>query len=258
MFNYIRAECYKLLRRKYTYVALAVMLALETLFVSMFAFHNSHSFETPFSAAVIMIVELGSIGFCACLITGDIVFGGQYKNSTLKNEVSFGLSRTRIYLGKLIAQTLLSIMYMLIMVGFFVGACAVALPHGIGGFPSDTDALIIVGYFLAVGLPLWIGGQAVACMCQFLFQGEMTSSFAYVGIIFVLNTVVEIAGLLIEGNVGEFLLKSCSYFPLPMLGAANSLVGDWNYLGKACGVGLFWLVVSTAAGMYGFNRKEIK
>ena len=96
MFNYIRAEIYKLLHRPYTYIALGVMLVLEALYASMFAFHNAHSMVTPFGGAIITIVEMGVIGFCTCLLTGDIVFAGQYKNSTLKNEVSFGLSRTQI------------------------------------------------------------------------------------------------------------------------------------------------------------------
>jgi len=258
MFNYIRAECYKVLRRKYTYVTLAIMLALEGFFVAGFAFHNAHSLPTPFSGAVTFIVDLGAIGFCTCLLTGDMVFAAQYKNSTLKNEVSFGLSRARIYLGKLIAQTLLSIVYMVIMVGLFVGVCAIALPHGVEGFPSDADALTIVGYFLAAGLPLWIGAQAAACMCQFLVQGDTAASFLYVGLIYVLDTVVELVGLLTGGPVGQTLLKVCKYLPRPMLEAAKSVVGDWAYLGQACLVGLFWVVVCTAIGLYGFQKKEIK
>ena len=255
MLNYIRAELYKLLRRPYTYIALGILLALEALYASMFAFHNAHSMATPFGGAIVTIVELGTIGFCVCLLTGDIVFAGQYKNSTLKNEVSFGLSRTRIYLGKLIAQTLLSVLYLVVMMGFSV---CLPMASEADAFYSASDALTIVGYFLAAGLPLWIGGQAVACMCQFLIGGDMAASFAYVGIVFVLETFLGVAGLLIRGPVGELLIKVVEYFPRPMLDAASSVVGDWGYLGKAWLVGLFWLVACTAIGLSGFNRKEIK
>lgn len=259
MLNYIRAEIYKLLHRPYTYITLGVMLALEALYASMFAFHNAHSMATPFGGAVVTIVELGTIGFCICLLTGDIVFAGQYKNSTLKNEVSFGLSRTQIYLGKLLAQTLLSIVYLLIMMAFFLGLCAVCLPMESGaGFYSASKALTIVGYFLAAGLPLWIGAQAVACMCLFLVNGEMAGSFLYVGIVFVLEAFVDLAGLLIRGPVGNALLKAVPYFPVRMLNEAKAVVGDMAYLGKAWLVGAFWLIVCTAVGLYGFHRKEIK
>ena len=258
MLNYIRAEVYKMLRRPYIYIALGILLALEALFTSMFAFHNAHSLITPFGGAVVSVVEMGAVGFCTCLITGDIVFAAQYKNSTLKNEVSFGLSRTRIFLGKLLAQTLLSIVYLVVMMAFFLGLCAIVLPMEPGNFYSAPEALAIVGYFLAVGLPLWIGGQAVVCMCLFLVNGEMASSFLYVGIVFVLEAMVDLAGLLIGGPVGEMLLKAVPYFPVRMLSEAKSVVGDMGYLGRAWIVGAFWVIVCTAAGLYGFHRKEIK
>lgn len=259
MLNYIRAEIYKLLRRPYTYITLGVLLALEGLFASMFAFHNSHSSPTPFGEAIIQMVDMGTIGFAICLLTGDIVFAGQYKNSTLKNEVSFGLSRTRIYLGKLLTQTLLSIAYLAVMMTFFLGLCAIVLPtETVFGFHSTRDGLIIVGYFLSVGLPLWIGAQAAVCMCQFLVGGEMAASFLYVGIVFVLHSILELSGLLLRGGVGPLLLKICPYFPIPMLNGAKSVVGDWLYLNKAWLVGAFWVVACTAVGLYGFHRKEIK
>lgn len=257
MLNYIRAEVYKLLHRPYTYVTLAVMLALEALYASMFAFHNSHSMATPFGGAVVTIVEMGFIGFCICLLTGDIVFAGQYKNSTLKNEVSFGLSRTQIYLGKFLAQTLLSIVYLVVMMAFFLGLCAVCLPMESSAFYSAANAMTIVGYFLAAGLPLWIGAQAALCMCLFLVNGEMASSFLYVGIMFVLETILDVAGLLIGGGVGRLLLEVVQYFPVRMLSGAKAVVGDPVYLGQAWLVGAFWVAASTAVGLYGFKKKEI-
>ena len=259
MLNYIRAEVYKLLHRPYTYITLGVMLALEALYASMFAFHNAHSMATPFGGAVVTIVEMGFIGFCICLLTGDIVFAGQYKNSTLKNEVSFGLSRTQIYLGKFLAQTLLSIVYLVVMMAFFLGLCAVCLPmESSAGFYSAANGMTIVGYFLAAGLPLWIGAQAALCMCLFLVNGEMASSFLYVGIVFVLETILDVAGLLIGGGVGRLLLEVVQYFPVRMLSEAKAVVGDPVYLGQAWLVGAFWVAVCTAVGLYGFKKKEIK
>ncbi|MCI8915218.1 MAG: ABC transporter permease subunit [Oscillospiraceae bacterium] len=259
MLNYIRAEAYKLLCRPYTYITLAVMLALEGIFAEGFAFHNSHSSATPFGGAIVNIVGMGVIGFCMCMLTGDIVFAGQYKNSTLKNEVSFGLSRTRIYLGKLIAQTLLSLVYLVVMMAFFIGLCAICLPmEGPAGFYSSGDALFIVGYFLAAALPLWLGAQAAMCMCLFLTSGEMTSYFLYVGLVFVLETVVDVVGLLVGGGFGELLLNIRRHFPGFLMDATKSLVGDWGHMGKVWLVGAFWVAACTAIGLYGFHKKEIK
>lgn len=255
MLNYIRAEVYKLLRRKYTYIALGVMLALEALLVWGFVFINSNGGHSTFANNVLIITMMGGIGFCTCLLTGDIVFAGQYKNSTLKNEVSFGLSRTRVYLGKFIVQTLLSLAYMVIMVMFYVAGCWLFLFQD----PEmDWKAVQIIGYFLAVGLPLWVGGQAAACMCQFLINGDLAASFVYVGMIFASNAFIELTGLIIQGGVGRTLLKIYEHLPSPMLETAKSVVGDPVFLGKAWIVGLFWVAACTAIGLYGFYRKEIK
>ena len=111
---------------------------------------------------------------------------------------------------------------------------------------------------LAAGLPLWVGAQAALCMCLFLVNGEMASSFFYVGIVFVLETIFDVAGLLAGGPVGDALLTICRYFPRNMLDGAKAVVGDWMYLGKAWLVGAFWVAVCTAIGLYGFRKKEIK
>lgn len=268
MLNYIRAEVYKLLRRPYTYIALGVVLAIEALIVAGHIYHNVHSgpsAQSAFGGSIVLVTMFGAVGFCACMITGDIVFAGQYKNSTLKNEVSFGLSRTHIYLGKLAAQTLLSIVYMIVLVGFFVGACAVFLPIAPvveAGEPiyytPAADALIIVGYYLAVGFPLWIGAQAVLCACQFLVQGEVMWSLLYVGFVFVLNVFLEVAAALTGGAAGHTLYQISQYLPSPMLSKAKEVIGDPVFLGKAWIVGLFWVVAATAVGLYGFSKKEIK
>lgn len=258
MLNYIRAEIYKVLRRKYVYVALGIMLVLEALLVAANVFHNANGLATYFGENIVFVTELGSIGFCIVLLTGDMVFAGQYKNSTLKNEVSFGLSRERIYLGKLISQTLLSVLYLVVMMGFFIAACAIFLPHSMDVYFSDTFSLAIVGYYLAVGFPLWVGAQAACCMCLFLIHSDMVASIVYMGIVFTLDTVVQLAGILIRGPVGRALMDAYWWFPGPVLGAAKGSVGDWAFLGKAWIVGAFWLVACTAIGLYGFKRKEIK
>ncbi len=270
MLNYIRAEIYKLLHRKYTYIALGIFLALEGLLIAGFVFHNSHSYPTYFAQAITFIVSMGTIGFCTCLLTGDMVFAGQYKNSTLKNEVSFGLSRTRIYLGKLIAQTLLSIAYLVVMMGFFIGLCAILLPHDPNvaitspdivipaGYTGDSGALRIVGYYLAVGFPLWVGGQAATCACLFLLASDIGASFAAVFLTMMFHTVVELAGILTPGPAGDVLIQISKHMPASMLSTAPSVVGNPVFLGKAWLVGAFWVVVCTAVGLYGFHKKEIK
>ena len=94
MRNYLAAECYKTFRRKYFYIILAVCLGLEAVLLwgywTTWKWGNSN---VDFYSTAIMVPFMLSIGLYATIVTGDIVFSEQYKNNTLKNEVSYGLSR---------------------------------------------------------------------------------------------------------------------------------------------------------------------
>ncbi len=106
MRNYLAAECYKTFRRKYFYIALAVCLGLELVLLG--GYWLTLSWGNPnvtFSSTAVLVPFLLGMGLYAPLITGDIVFSDQYKNNTLKNEVSYGVPRARIYLGKLLVST---------------------------------------------------------------------------------------------------------------------------------------------------------
>ena len=255
--NYIRAEFYKVFRRKYTWITLVIVLALEALLVSGWVFTNVHGNHVDFYSGATMAVTLLSVGFCATLITGDMVFAGQYKNSTLKNEVSFGLNRARIYLGKLIVQTLLSVLYCVVMVAFYVGLCWLTLYRD----PvQDELAMQIVGYCLAVAFPLWIGVQALTCACMFLIKSELGGAFLSVGIFMLLPNIIQIAALLagLGRPVGDMLMAVYNHMPTVMADTAKELVGDWAYCGKAWIIGAVWLAAFTVIGLCGFQRKEIK
>lgn len=257
MLNYLRAEFYKVLRRKYGWITLAVVLGLEALLVFGFASMNAHGgYEDFYTGAVIVVMTL-PLGFYATLITGDVVFAGQYKHSTLKNEVSFGLSRSRIYLGKLIVQTLLSVLYCVVMVAFYVGLCWLTLYRD----PvQDELAMQIVGYCLAVAFPLWIGVQALTCACMFLIKSELGGAFLSVGIFMLLPNIIQIAALLagLGRPVGDVLMVVYNHMPTVMADTAKELVGDWAYCGKAWIVGAVWFAVFTVIGLCGFRKKEIK
>lgn len=257
MLNYIRAEFYKVFRRKYTWITLAIVLALEALLVSGWVFTNVHGNHVDFYTGATMLTAMLSMGFCATLLTGDMVFAGQYKHSTLKNEVSFGLSRIRIYLGKLIVQTILSVLYCVVMVAFYVGLCWLTLYHD----PvQDGVALQIIGYCLAVAFPLWIGVQALTCAAMFLIKSELGGAFLSVGIFMVLPNVIQLAALFagVGRPLGDALITVYNHMPTVMADYAKELVGDWAFCGKAWIVGVVWFAVFTAIGLCGFQKKEIK
>lgn len=250
MRNYLWAECYKMLRRKYFYLSLLVCLALEGLMLwgSYLSYSwGNESINFPFNAA--MVTSLLAVGLYACVITGDIVFSDQYKNNTLKNEVAYGLPRARIYLGKLLVAGLASLIAAVLMLGFYLGMCWILFPHT----QADGTAWALIGYCLAGALPLWLAGQALVNLFYFLIRSNTLAAFAVIGIFGVLAPVLQGFSLLLNPVFGTLR----QYLPNVMLESLRSMAFQWDYLALCWVVGLIWGVGATVLGLVLFQKKEI-
>ncbi len=255
MLNYIGAELYKVFHRKYVWITLAVVLVLEGLLAFGYIYENILDRDVFFVSGASALVAMLPIGFFATMLTGDMVFAAQHKSNTLKNEVSFGLSRARVYLGKLIAMTVLSLAFLVIMFAFYLGACWLTLNHD-----AESDRLMweIIGYCLLGNLPLWLGVQACVCAMYFLIRSELGAAFTALGLFGILQGALELAAAIAGGTAGEIMIKICAYLPMPVGGNLPDVAGDWAYCGRAWLVGMVWLVGFTVLGLIGFRRKEIK
>lgn len=80
MVNYIRAEFYKVFRRRYTWITLVVLLALGGPDGAGWMFTNSHGNHVDFYTGAGMLCVMLALGFYATLLTCDMVFADQYKN----------------------------------------------------------------------------------------------------------------------------------------------------------------------------------
>jgi len=255
MLNYILAEFYKAFRRKYTWIALLVMLVLEGLLVGGFIFINSGGSRVGFSESMMTMVEMLQVGFYATLLTGDIVFSDQYKYSTLKNEVSFGIPRGRIYFGKLIVQFALSLLYCVVMVAFYAAISWLFLYRDSAETMAYT--MKVVGYCLGAAFPLWAGMQAVTCASLFLVHNSVGATVTALGVLCVPGPVLQIMSMF-NFSGAELCIKIYTWLPTTIQEYASSIAGDWDHLKKAWIVGAVWFAVSTAAGCIGFRRREIK
>lgn len=251
MRNYVAAECYKVFRRKYFYLALLVAVALEGLMLwgYWFTWSNGNSGVDFYSAAVTVVMML-SVGLYATILTGDMVFSEQYKHNTLKNEVAYGIPRVRVYLGKLIVAAFVAIIAAVVMVGLYVGGCWVLLPHN----EADQTALSAIGYTLAGALPLWLGAQGLVLACYFLVRNTTLAAFTAVALLGVVPPILQLCGLLIN-PVFEIIRQ---VMPAVMLEQLRNHAFQWDYVGQCWIVGLVLLAGSTVVGILAFQKKEIR
>lgn len=258
MLNYANAEFYKVFRRKYLYVTFLTILALAALLCGGFIFTNYGGTHIEFSWGAQNVLMVLSVGLYAAILVCDMVFSDQYKSCTLKNEVSFGVPRARIYLGKLAVEAVIGVVMSVLVVAFYVGMCWLTLyasPH-----EEAVRTLQIIGYCVLADIPQWLAALALTNMFFFLVKGNTLASFLAVGVLAVVPTVLELAALLLYSpypNVAEGLLALQSCMPATVIGRAREVVGDWSFIGRSFLVGGVWIAATSAIGLFGFQKKEI-
>lgn len=281
MLNYIRAELYKAVHRVYTWIMLGLVILGELFLMWTWSFNDGYMY---FFLAVSVVGRMMLLGFFATLFTCDIVFAGQHQNGTLKNEVSFGLSRTKIYLGKFIAMTILSVLAMVIALGVYTGLCRVMLPDyaADAAYYPDLDAyqgggalaaLELVGLGVLTELPVWLGCQAVICAVSFLMNNVIAANAVTIGVVMGSSYGIALLTLFMRaGNpLADFLLKLYSWLPYEILTAIYPGVGwlewspsptileiSWEMIARGWIIGGFWFILATVVGLYFFRKKEIK
>lgn len=256
MLDYLRAECYKMLHRSYLWMALLIVGGLELVLVLLWAWLNGDAVNMTASAGFTMLLYLLSLGYYATAITSDIVFSDQYKFNTLKNEVAYGIPRTRIYLGKLFAGVLLSIGACALLLGWYALLCALMLP----GDDAALEALKVLGFALLCAFPVWLGAQALFTMCAFTIRGNTAGTILGLGILAILGQLLTFLSLLVSlpaPALADALLAVKGLLLTSPLENLTDAIWDWSRVAWAWAVGAGWCVGTTALGLWCFRRREI-
>ncbi len=252
MVKYMGGEFYKVTRRKYLYITLGCMAVLEALLVVLWAWMNGAGDGMTHIAAAsgfTMVLGMLSMGFFFTILTCDMVFSEQYKHNTLKNEVSFGVSRTRIYLGKLAVEAVVSLALCLVIFVWYGVLCLLLLP----GDRSWAEALGSVGFGLLAALPTWMGCLSLVHMLFFLLRGTTAASMIVAVLVTTAGQLFQLLAQLVNRG---FLVLYNILFTSPLEGIINR-VGDWSTVGWAWAVGAGWFLVTTLVGLAAFQKKEI-
>lgn len=256
MLDYLRAECYKMLRRSYLWIALLIVGGLELVLVLLWAWLNGDMVNMTASTAFTMVLYLLSMGYYATAITSDIVYSDQYKFNTLKNEVAYGIPRVRIYLGKLFASCLLSVGACIVLLGWYALLCALMLP----GDGAVLEAVKVLGFALLCAFPVWLGSQALYILCYFTIRGSTAAVILGVCIIAILGQMLTFLSLIVSlpaPALADALLAVRGLLLTTPLENITEAIWDWSRVGWAWAVGAGWCVGATALGLWCFQRREI-
>ena len=261
MVKYINAECYKAFHRKYLYIFLASVLGLAAAFMLLLRVEGLR--ETQTAEGMIMIQQVTvselmgilamslSAGLYFLMIGADIVFSDQYKYNTLKNEVSYGLPRIRIYLGKLVSAALVAaVLCILLLGGYFLLSWAL-FPMG----DEVWESLRTVGLWLLAAFPLWMGGLGLFMLLQFVMKTPAaTITYVMIGG-FLGSGFVDLLTVFMPSlqTVADLVRTISLNTPFALLREQEPL----EIIGYAWMLGVAWLGASTGVGLVCFRKKEI-
>lgn len=252
MLNYISAEWYKLRRTKGIFIAFGLLLALIlVLFLPKF-----WALEPSFGIYAVAYVAFLPVGFFLAPIFAARAFDDQYSRGTLKNEVVFGIPRSRIYLGKLALGALTGTGAAFLVLGFYL--LLSFLGHGAG-----EENLLFYGDLCVRGtlltLPLWLASLSLAFCLQVMVKSS-AGAIMLDYLILLIGTPLALIGT-DEPTASAFMnFFTRWFFVAPFRELYTAMDREWSVipgLGYSWVVALGWILVTTLVGMAVFSRREI-
>ncbi len=259
MLNYIKSEFYRNIHSKGNYIFLFGSMAFVVfLNVSLGMFANGQenfpygntrfSFSGFYaSMGIIMII---------CLPLVSIVYGQEFKNHTLKNSVSYGISRSEIYFTKFLMEVVICIIDLILISAAYIISAYVMLENSGIIYLNDLIRAIVAC------VPLFLVSVIVDHCLYFILENEITAGVYWAIIMIVIPKLLSMAGRKIE-----VLDKIASYMPFNIMGAysydesAKRAIMSWSTqegFVKCFVVGIIGVIVFYTLGLLLFKKREIK
>lgn len=247
MLNYIKAELWKALRHRITWGMTIFLVLCAALFG--FLMNSAIYAELVSGVSVTMLTGVLVVPLLVQVVDGN-------KGATLKNEISFGLSRGRIYGGKLLAGLMLGVVLCVILVAGLLAVCFPLLPHE--DPEQERAALGVLAFCLMGALPVWCGMFALCHAMAVVFPGTAVWMTAYYLVFFVGQPILTaLSSLFTGGQVSPLLQAALMPYSLLMPPYLSGWL-TWKYQFWCWGIGLGWGTASTALGSLWFFRRDIR
>lgn len=259
MNSYIKSEFYRLLRNKWTYLFIGICSSLLVSSNIVLAAVKSTEASFPYATTGFSLSNFytsQAMVFLLCVTVASLVFGGEYTNHTMKNSISYGISRGHIYFGKLIVEIIYAVIAFLIITGFHVATAYLLLENS---GPKELELLLRTCF---VSLPLLLFALAATNCFVFIIDSTGAAITAIMGLLLALPMVSSLLGMKFD-----LFQKLANVLPWNMLNnisfdyEAHQLILPWSGNTGYCNYwlsGSIQMVLIAFIGYSVFRGKEIK
>lgn len=258
MISYLKSEFYRIFHNKFTYLFIVISSAL--LVISNIVLAGVKGSDSSFEYANTKFAMSLLIGYfplllLLCIMVASMIFGNENSNHTMKNSVSYGISRGTIYFGKLIIEIIYSILAFTIITGIDVASAYLLLDNS---GPEMFNAFIKV---IFVSVPLFLFSVAITNCFIFIIESTGAATAAIAGLVLVVPLVCQLLGMKFT-----FFQSLAKVLPWDLINNVSvddkyNVVLSWS--GNA-GYYNYWIagviqmIMFILIGYIVFRRKEIK
>lgn len=241
MLKLIQADLYKSFHRPYLYIFAGILSALAVLYNTMYM---KMAIENSFFYSLQLVCMLPFFAVMAV----DIIMAEEMKYGVLKNTVSSGIGRGKIFISKSISSIIVMLFVAAVTFLIYLSSAFVLLRPGKGytaAFMSDYLQRISLSILLVVGAILFAMFLAV------IFQKNSVYAFTFAGLML-------IPTLLFEGFAHTVSPVFWYFCEATILGQANGMKDlPQTLFYQPVLVTVAHIVVFLIAGILIFRRREI-
>ncbi|BED92448.1 MAG: ABC transporter permease [Candidatus Paraimprobicoccus trichonymphae] len=262
MFNMLSSDFYKLFKRKSFYfcAVLSVLSGMISIF-GLITIGASYNFSISEIGEFFGFNGIGSIapGLIAVniffIILASMFVPSEFSFGTIKNIVSRGISRTKIYISKLLISWFLVLFYSILsaMAAFSLGAYY----WGVGDFSAQN---VVLGIFRMLGLYLLsaMAFQSMFVMIGFLVRHTGGTVSTSLGIVIVLPIVINFVKVFFTKTFKIENFNPEKYWVGSIIDEITKMDVTQEAITRGILVSCVYLVLFTLIGIYSFNKRDIK
>lgn len=251
MRNYLKAELYRNFKRMYLWGIIIGIIGFGVM--GCILLENLSVVKKP-SLEMVLMVAMGMTSSYSffMLMFAEMSIGEEFKNNTIKNIGSAGISRTKIYVTKVIEAILLMLVCSVIS---FVGVILLAgLILGIQDMAYCKELVSMCISRSSAIIFLWMPQITLVMLLYLLVKNGGVISFIYILLLIMLGNALVICGK----HIDPIFSKVYEYLPSTMIKAiANAEEVANGDLVKCALIGITYTVILTGIGIGVLKRKDI-
>ncbi len=257
MLNYMKSECYRTICGKSFYRAATalcgfilgvnVLLALAGKYLPDFQYGTFRFSLNMYTGSLLNIVILGAV-VPACLFWDD------RKNGVMKNAISYGIAREKIFLGKCIVAFAFTFLLLCVGLALYVGSAWLLLPN-----PEwEPVRQMLMGTLCA--LPAATASLISGILLGCVVQKDMTAVLVWVSIYYLIPIAFFFIGMKLEWFARIFRWMPYSFLNMEVGAYLHRYDCIWDQAGgiaRCIAAGIVGIVIFIAVGLLTFRRKEM-